>query len=174
MSNINRVKVSGIGALIGLIFVALVFFAIGRLTSQPAAKVALPTPTATRVVPTPTPDLALRAPRVIAAWMSSGEFAGCDSCNSITFQTKGAFYMVASCNPFQVFAGSNPSFQLQLFNASGHLIDTVQHTCGDPNNDTVMTDVITEQDPAGQYQLQVNPSGFVLPVSVLIVDASSS
>lgn len=82
--------------------------------------------------------------------------------------------MIASCNPFDVFAGSDPSIELQLFDGNGHLKDTIQHTCGDPNNNTVMTDVIPESVPAGQYQLQISPSSTALPVSVLILDASPS
>lgn len=169
-------QVKGSLPLIATVFVdiAIAFFAIGRVTGQPTASAPAPTPTPTRIVPTPTPNLVLQAPRVIAAWQSSSQYAGCDSCGTINFTAKGPFDMIASCNPFQVFAGSDPSIQLQLFDGNGHLKDTVQHTCGDPNNNTVMTDVIPESVPAGQYQLQISPSGTALPVSVLILDASPS
>jgi hypothetical protein len=54
---------------IAVVLIAVAFFAIGRVTSQPVATAPSPTPTATRVVATPTPNLVLRSPHVLATFM---------------------------------------------------------------------------------------------------------
>lgn len=156
-----------------LIIVAVAFFAIGRGTSQAKATTLTPTPTATRVVPTPTPNLVLRSPHVLATFMlpNPSTTGPCETCTSLTFAANGPFDMIASCNPFGVFADAVPSYQIQLFNSNGHLLDTIQESCGDPNNDSVSTTVVPESLAAGQYQLQVT-TGFSVPVSVVILDAS--
>jgi hypothetical protein len=132
-------------AIVAVVISAIAFFSIGRLTSQPATTLA--TPTATVVVPTATPNLVLRAPHVLATFMEPFNQAGpvCNTCLSLTFTANGPFDMIASCNPFQVFADSLPSYQLQLFNSTGHLLDTVQESCGDPNNDVSKTIVVPER-----------------------------
>lgn len=160
---------------VALILVVIVFFAIGHYSNQHKVLVPAPIPTATPVTPSPTPGLAARSPHVLAVYEAGDPslVGPCETCNSITFAANGPFYMITSCNPFNDFADAQPSYDLQLFNSGGHLIDTVQESCGDPNNNVAKTDVVPENQPAGQYKLTVDTS-FPAPVSVVIVDASRS
>lgn len=159
---LRLVAVIGCGLAFILIIVA---FLLGR--GSATANTAAPLSRATPVVATPTPTLADRTPKVIAAWSSVS--LPCESCSQFTFTANGPFYIVTACNPFQLFAGSNPSLEYQIFNSIGHLLDTISKTCGNPNNDTVATNVVPEELPAGQYQIQViNPASS----TILILDAS--
>lgn len=160
--------------IVALLVMAVVFFSIGRLTSSALGGTPVPTPTATPVVATPTPNLVLSSPRVLATFMMPNfNLAGpCETCTSTSFKANGPFDLIASCNPFQVFAGAAPSYQIQLVNSTGHVLDTLQEQCGDPNQDTPTTIVIPESQPAGTYRLTVTTS-FTAPISVLILDASS-
>ncbi len=159
-------------AIIAAFVLLVAVFLGGRISAINATSAAVhitPTASPTKIVPTATPDLTLREPHVLATYMLVTNVS-CDSCNTITFTSNGPFDMVASCNPFQVFAGSNPSLSIQLFNSNGHLIDTIEHTCGDPNQDVATTIIVPEQLPAGSYQLQASSDAASL--TVLILDAS--
>lgn len=160
-------------AIVAILIIAVTFFSIGRLTSS-LASTSPATPTATLVIPTATPNLVLRSPHVLATFLEpNAAFAGpCVTCDMVTFTANGPFDMIASCNPFNVGGGATLSYQLQLFNGNGHLLDTLQEQCGDPSQDTSATVVIPESVAAGSYQLQVNPN-LSTPISVVILDASS-
>jgi hypothetical protein len=172
MNTLRQVK--GIVPLAGaaLVIIAIAFFVIGRVTSPPAAKTVAPTPT--RVIPTATPNLVLRSPHVLGVLLVSSVVAGgpsCSSCTSLTFAANGPFVVIASCNPFGSFGDAPLSYQIQLFNTGGHLLDTVQQSCGNPTTDKAATTVIPENLSAGQYQVQLS-IGASMPVSVVILDAS--
>lgn len=141
-------------------------FAIGKASA--GANTVSIQPTVTRVMATPTPTLAERTPHILAAW--STVTVPCDSCYQFTFTANGPFYIVTSCNPFQVFGGNDPSLEVQLFNNGGHLLDTISKTCGDPNKDVVTTNIISESLSAGQYEIHAMPTG--APCSILVLDAS--
>lgn len=153
-----------------LVVIAIAFFAIGRVTSQ-AANTPAPTPTATRIIPTPTPKLTVLAPHILAAWLSPSSPECTNGCYSFTFTSTGPVTILAALNPYGVFAGSAPSYTLSFYNSSGHLLDQVTQGPFDPNQNVTSTDVIPEALTAGSYQIQINEVT-TAPMSVLVLSAS--
>lgn len=130
-----------------------------------------PTPTPTIPQPTATPNIALSAPHVVAAWLSPFQSGPCEGvCSTVNFTTTGPFVMLVSCDGYQQFSGSLPTVDFQLFDANGHQVDAFHRTCGDPNKDVVTNFVVPESLPAGTYQLVINI--FPWQCSVTVIEAS--
>lgn len=127
--------------------------------------------TPTLVAATPTPNLAQSAPKIIATWLSPVQAGPCpEACSTLKFTAKGPVYLVVSCDGYQQFADSLPTFSFTLYDANGHQADAYQRQCGDPNVDQVTNLVIPEALAAGPYSLSI--TSFPWECSVTVVDAT--
>lgn len=163
-------------AVVALVVIAIAFFGIGRVTSQLGAA-PLPSPTATRIIPTPTPNLT--ALHVVAAFANPTYYDTCmaQSCFSFTFQASGPFVIVATASAFDVSAyafGASATYTLSLYNSAGHLIDQVTQGPFDPSQDKAGADVIPEALAAGTYQVKVSTEPYAFNVDVVVLSSSNS
>ena len=132
----------------------------------------VPTPSATIPLPTATPNIALSAPHIVAAWLSPVQGGPCEGiCSTLSFTSSGPFVVLISCDGYQQYSGSLPTVDFTLFDANGHQADAFHRTCGDPNQDTVTSFDVPESFPAGGYQLVMND--FPWECSVTIIEAAS-
>jgi len=150
--------------------VVIIAFMIGRASAVSNINHTI-TPVPTRINPTSTPNLTIRSPHILATWQSPINYP-CEGCWQFTFNSNGPFDILTICNPYQVFAGSLPSFEVHLFDGNGHQIDTVNKACGDPNQNVIITGSIPEAQAAGQYLIKVVETT-TAPITILILDASS-
>jgi hypothetical protein len=164
MNTLRQMKGGILAAVAALVIIALAFFGLGRITSPS---------TTTRTTTPTTPALVVHAPHVLGAILEKAPSPGAPSYtpSSFTITTNGPFLMVATCNEYGAYADTPPTYFLQVFTTSGHLLDTVKQTC-DPSSDRAAAIVVPEQLAAGQYQVVLDAEAFG-DVAVIVLDASS-
>jgi|GEM_PF-1392441 hypothetical protein len=151
---------------LGLIVLAAVFFGGRGSAANTAVPIARATPT--RIIPTPTP--ALQTPRILKAFTVSYAqltndmyMADCPTCDTISFTSNSPFILMAACDN-SVVVGVR--IELKVLNSSGHVLDDIVHAC----NDWL---AVPENLPAGNYQVQLNMIDQVIPLSLIVLDASA-